>query len=167
MLRSWTALIPVCALVTAADLYAFGSDEKSDLEPAQQIVSYNNGVKAMKKGNFKKAQKNFEKALELQEDFAEAHNNLAYCLRKQGKENFEAALRHYNRALELKPELAEAYMYRGTLYFQSGELEKAKADLATLRKLKPELAEELARVIETGQEQDGKDMYGVSKALDR
>jgi tetratricopeptide (TPR) repeat protein len=150
----------------AADLHAFGSKQKDEPEPPKEVVAYNKGVKSMKKGDFAKAQKSFEKALEIKEEFAEAHNNLAYCLRKQGKQNFDAALQHYNRALELKPDLAEAYMYRGALFALSGEADKAKADLERLRGLKAELADELARVIETGQEQDGRDIYGMSKPLD-
>src|SRR6476620_1402622 len=48
--------------------------------------------------------------------FAEAYNNLAFTLRKQGSANFQKSLAYYNKAIQLKPKLAEAYMYRGVLY---------------------------------------------------
>lgn len=165
-----TRFLKVAALsivLLAAQAGAMGTGEKeSGPKAPPQIEAYNKGVKSMKKGDYAKAQQKFEKALAIQEDFPEAHNNLAYCLRKQGKQNFELSLKHYNRALELKPDLAQAYMYRGALYVLNGEPDKAKADLETLQKLDPEMAQELARVIESGHEKDGKDIYGMSKPLE-
>ena len=120
----------------------------------------------MKKGKFDKAQKKFESALKARTDFAEAHNNLAYCLRQQGEEHYQAALEHYNQAISLDAELAEAYMYRGSLYLLLGEKEKAQADHATLLKLHPALAKELATVLETGKEKDVNELYGVVIELD-
>ena len=85
-------------------------------------------LKLMKKGAYAEAQAQFEAALAEDEKFAEAHNTLAFSLRKQGKEHWDSALEHYSRAVELKPELAEAYMYRGVLYSLMGDEESALAD---------------------------------------
>ncbi len=41
---------------------------------------------------FVKAEKQFREAFEIKERFAEAHNNLAYTLRKQGADHFDEAL---------------------------------------------------------------------------
>ncbi|MDX1624483.1 MAG: tetratricopeptide repeat protein [Gemmatimonadota bacterium] len=49
----------------------------------------------------------YRKALELQPDYPEAHNNLAILLRGRGRE--EEAERHYREALRLRPEYAEAH----------------------------------------------------------
>jgi len=75
------------------------------------------------------------------------HNNLAFSLRLQGMHNFERALTHYNRALELKPDLARAYMYRGTLFVQIGDIDRARADHEKLLGLDRQLAAKLERVI--------------------
>jgi hypothetical protein len=54
-------------------------------------------------------------------------------------------------------------MYRGVLYTKMGRKSDAQADLATLQKLNPQLAKELAEVIKTGKEEDG--FYGLSSKL--
>lgn len=150
-------ILAVCVLLlvaTAAHLAAMGSPKKED-DPNEHVKLYNKGVELMEKGKFADAQKKFEAALAKKDDFAEAHNNLAYSLRKQGKEKWAAALEHYNRALELDPKLAQAYQYRGVLFVLMGDEEKAKADHNTLAKLDPALAEQLMEVLATGKEPAG------------
>ena len=116
----------------------------------------------MKQGAYADAQARFEAALAQNEEFAEAHNNLAFSLRKQGKHHWDSALEHYSRAIELKSKLAEAYMYRGVLYSLMGDEESALADHATLVKLDRKLAEALQAVIASGEEPDG--LEGLTKA---
>ncbi len=116
---------------------------------------YNEGVKAMEKGDFAAAAGKFEEAVKLKADFAEAHNNLAFSLRKQGKQHFAAALKHYNKALEINPRLAQAYHYRGVLYVLEGNEAAAKADHAKLIELDRELADELMKVIASKEEPAG------------
>jgi len=94
-------------------LCAHFTSKKKEPEPAVKL--YNRGVELMAKGQFASAQAFFASALAKKEDFAEAHNNLGYVLRKQGKEHYDEALQHYNRAIELNPKLAQAYEYRGVL----------------------------------------------------
>jgi len=123
--------------------------------PREQAVSaYNEGVKLMLDKYYAAAQEKFEQALALDEALAEAHNNLAFSLRMQGKHNFERALHHYQRALELKPDLARAYMYRGVLFTQMGDLTRARADYAKLLTLDQELAAKLERIIAGADEHD-------------
>src|ERR1700745_1877252 len=83
---------------------------------AQPVQVYNQGIQLMHSKKFAEAQVKFEQALSENPDFAEAHNNLAYSLRKQGPQNYSKALEHYNKAIQLKPNLAEAYEYRGVLF---------------------------------------------------
>lgn len=116
---------------------------------------YNDGVKAMQKGDFAAAAGKFEEAIKLKPGFAEAHNNLAFSLRKQGKQNFAAALEHYDKALELNPKLAQAYHYRGVLHVLEGNEAAAKADHAKLLELDRELADELLKVIASKEEPAG------------
>ena len=53
----------------------------------------------------------------------------------QSAANRDRALKHDDRALQLKPTLAQAYMYRGVLFAQMGDLDRARADHATLLQL--------------------------------
>ncbi len=117
---------------------------------ANAVVHYNDGVALLLARRFAEAQRKFEAALTLDESLAEAHNNLAYVLRMQGRHNFAASLTHYNRALALKPRLAQAYMYRGVLFMQQGDRERARQDLEKLRTLDTRLALELERVLDGG-----------------
>jgi len=131
---------------------------------ATSLELYNRGVKLMRAEKFEKAQAAFELSLHKR-NLAEAHNNLAYCLRKQGETHYDAAMRHYDAAIELKPKLPEPYMYRGVLHVLMGRRKAAQADLATLRRLDAELAKELAWVIEHGREKEPAQFFGVSDAL--
>jgi len=142
-------------LLLAASAAALAAGSSSKAEPGEAFELYNRGVELMEKGKFDKAQKKFEAALAEKDDFAEAHNNLAYSLRKQGEDKYAAALEHYNRAIELDPELAQAYMYRGVLHALQGDEEEAKADHARLEELDRDLAEELMQAIATGEEPEG------------
>jgi tetratricopeptide (TPR) repeat protein len=123
---------------------------------ADSVRFYNDGVALLLARNFRDAQQKFEAALALDETVAEAHNNLAFALRMQGRQNFAASLAHYNRAIELKPDLAQAYMYRGVLFMQQGETARARQDLERLRRLDATLAADLERVIEGAGEGQGR-----------
>lgn len=114
---------------------------------ADAVRLYNDGVVLLVARSFREAQARFEAALAIDGELAEAHNNLAYALRMQGRHNFAASLAHYNRAISLKPRLAQAYMYRGVLFSQQGDLERARADLAVLRTLDAALAAQLERAL--------------------
>ena len=148
-----TAILTTALLLAATCAFAAGTPKKE--EPADWAQTYNQGVDQMKAGDFAAAQASFEAALKEKDDFAEAHNNLGFSLRKQGEGNYKKALKHYNKALELNPKLAEAYMYRGVLYVHMGDEAKAKADHNTLAELDGELAEALMQVIATGEEPEG------------
>ena len=138
---------------------------KQEKQTAKQespaVGAYNQGVELMANKQFEQAQSKFEEAVKLDPDFAEAYNNLAFTLRKQGSANFKKSLAFYNKAIQLKPKLAEAYMYRGVLYTQMGRKADAQADLARLKKLNGSLAKELEEFMQTGKEEDY--LYGATK----
>lgn len=153
MIRKTLTAVLVLLFVTAGLVAAAGSPKKTEIESWAKV--YNEGVDLMQAGNYAAAQAKFEAALAEKEDFAEAHNNLGYSLRKQGADHREEALEHYNRAIELKPRLAAAYMYRGVLYVLMGDEAKAKADHNTLADLNHYYADQLLQVIATGEEPEG------------
>jgi len=151
-------------LMAVGPLYGAGSSSITTSE-GKDIRLYNQGVELMLDKNFSAAEREFRRAFSERERFAEAHNNLAYVLRKQGPSRFEEALDHYNRAIRLDRNLAQPYMYRGVLYVQMGKVEKAAKDLETLKTLDASLAEELAWVIESGREKEPERFFGVSRKL--
>lgn len=137
--------------------------------PEPHERAFNTGTQHLLSLRFVDAEADFREAIRLREAFAEAHLNLAFVLRKQGPEHFQEALQHYNRALELRPGFAEAFMYRGVLFVQLGDTARARADLAQLQSLRGSsarrLSEELARVIETGEEREPEQFFGVVREI--
>jgi tetratricopeptide (TPR) repeat protein len=164
-------LLGFVAVITMAILPALGAgsgNAGSSGEPVRKkespaVASYNEGVDLMKEKQFAQAEIKFQQAVKADPDFAEAHNNLAFTLRKQGTANFKSSLEHYDTAIRLKPRLAEAYMYRGVLYTQMGRKADALGDLTTLKSLNPHLAKELEEFMKTGKEDD--ELYGVTKKV--
>jgi tetratricopeptide (TPR) repeat protein len=160
--------LTICATAAMAALPAFGagsggagsSGEPVVKQESPAVSAYNEGVELMKGKRFAQAQSKFEQAVKLDPDFAEAYNNLAFTLRKQGPANFQKSLAYYNKAIQLKPKLAEAYMYRGVLYTQMGRKADAQADLAILTKMNGHLAKELQEFMQTGKEDD--ELYGAT-----
>jgi Tfp pilus assembly protein PilF len=159
-------LLPIAILflstagVTA--VFASGSSSITVPQPVPQVpqkgpdatTPYNEGVSLMKGKKFAAAQVKFEEALKANPNLAQAHNNLAYCLRKQSPENFASSLQHYNTALKLNPKLAQAYEYRGVLFVELGRKADAEKDLATLKQLDPKLANALETAIKAGKDTD-------------
>jgi len=147
---AWTAIS--CLASGSGSAGSSGQPVVKTESPA--VAAYNQGVALMKAKQFARAQEKFEQAVKQDSGFAEAHNDLAFCLRKQGSQNFQKSLEHYNRAIALKPNLAAAYEYRGILFVQMGRKAAAENDLATLRKLNSRLAGELEAYIKTGKEDE-------------
>ena len=146
--------------------FAFGAGSSSYTPSvAPEIKEYNKGVRLMLDKKFSKAENRFRRALTKNENFAEAHNNLAYVLRKQGPENYDEALNHYNRAIELNPNLPEPYMYRGVLLVQMDRKDQAKMDYDTLASMGSNLSVELKHVLDNGSEKEPEQFFGVSRKL--
>ncbi|MGA8654983.1 MAG: tetratricopeptide repeat protein [Chthoniobacterales bacterium] len=155
-MKRYLSLFTIYIIATGA---AFGAGSapgggtlKSE-QGSQPVQVYNQGIQLMHAKKFAEAQVKFQQALSGNPNFAEAHNNLGYSLRKQGPQNYSKALEHYNRAIQLKPNLAEAYEYRGVLFLKMGRKAEAEKDLARLKTLSPKLATELENVIQTGNEE--------------
>jgi Flp pilus assembly protein TadD len=71
---------------------------------------------------------------------ADVYNLLGFTLRKTG--DFKTALTYYTKALELQPDHKAAREYLGELYVETGNMEKAREQLAVLAKLCPAGCEE-------------------------
>lgn len=151
-------------LFLTSNAMAAGSSSSTRAD-TDYLKSYNKGVDLMRDKEFAGAEKQFRKALAEKERFAEAHNNLAYTLRKQGPDHYNEALMHYNRAVELNPLLPEPYMYRGVLYVQMDNKTLALKDHQKLLDMGSPLASELEYVVANGREKEPEQFFGVSGSM--
>ena len=87
---------------------------------------------------------------------ADVYNLLGFTLRKTG--DFKTSLTYYTKALELQPDHKAAREYLGELYVQTGNIEKAKEQLAILAKLCPGRLRRARRPSESNQRQIGKQL---------
>jgi Flp pilus assembly protein TadD len=71
---------------------------------------------------------------------ADVYNLLGYTLRKTG--DFKTSLTYYTKALELQPDHKAPREYLGELFVETGNLDKAKEQLAALQRLCPDGCEE-------------------------
>ena len=97
-----------------------------------QGVVYNNGAE------YDKAIVAFNKAIELDPDFAHAYNNRGWAYIELGQ--YGQAIDDCNKAIELDPSLALAYSNRGLAYTRLGQYEQGVADCSKAIELDPRLA---------------------------
>ena len=71
---------------------------------------------------------------------ADVYNLLGFALRKTG--DFTTSLTSYTKALEMQPDHKAAREYLGELYVETGNIEKAREQLAILTRLCPGGCEE-------------------------
>lgn len=71
----------------------------------QAEISFDLGVNEMRAGQLTEALKNFMESVDMNPEFAEAHNGLGLAYHLLG--NHDKALAHFEKALELKPDYSE------------------------------------------------------------
>ena len=75
---------------------------------SDNLIAHNNlGNALFQKGNVDEAFVHFQKALQINPDYAEAHVNLGNALFQKG--NVDEAIVHYQKALQINPDYAEAH----------------------------------------------------------
>jgi tetratricopeptide (TPR) repeat protein len=81
----------------------------------------------------------YRMAVSAKPDLADAHFNLAFLYRSEGK--MPEAIRRFEEVIKLRPEYAEAHLNLGGLYANMGKLDQAEDEYETAVQLKPTLAE--------------------------
>jgi len=117
-----------------------------DSNPTSALDWYNVGYSASDAGHYQEAISDFDKALSLKPDYAEAYNMLGFCSRKLG--NVDQAYAFYDKALKLKPNFPEAREYYGEAYLQDGNLVGAVKQYIILQKAHNKNADTLLAKIE-------------------
>jgi tetratricopeptide (TPR) repeat protein len=101
--------------------------------------TYNNrGIAYQNKGNIDQAVLDYNKAIEINSNYALAYNNrgLAY----QNKGNLDQAILDYNKAIEINSNYALAYNNRGLAYQDKGNIDQALLDYNKAIEIDPNCA---------------------------
>jgi tetratricopeptide (TPR) repeat protein len=82
-----------------------------------------------------KAAAEYERAIEIEPDFAEAHNALALIL-----DSRDEAIKEIEKAIEIQPDYAEALSNLGSFHLSQGKVDEAIAQCQKVLEIRPGLA---------------------------
>lgn len=100
---------------------------------------YNLGNVFREQGKPDAAAENFQKALTLKPDYANAYLNLGAVLKEQGK--LDAAAENFRKVLKLAPGFADAYLHLGNVLQAQGKPDAAVEIFREALKLRPDYVE--------------------------
>jgi tetratricopeptide (TPR) repeat protein len=106
---------------TARDLLNL-SRESSGSQNASVQEHFDRGRAYSEQGRFDKAIQEYQAALRINPNFAEAHNNLGWAYKQQG--HLEEATDEYENALRIDPDFALAYHNLAWAYGEKGRFDK-------------------------------------------
>jgi len=107
------------------------------MHPAAAAYSQGNALRALQR--FEEALRSYERALELQADFAEAAFGRGVVL--QHMQRLDEAVKAYDRALSLRPDFAQAHANRGAALQSQHRLTEALVSYDRALALKPDYTE--------------------------
>jgi tetratricopeptide (TPR) repeat protein len=107
--------------------------------PSSPTIYNKAGIAELLMQRYREAGRDFERAIHLDRQYADAVNNLGviyYEAKKYGK-----ALKQYAKAIRLRPDSASFFSNRGAAYFGKKEFEKASEAYSKALQLDPDILE--------------------------
>jgi Flp pilus assembly protein TadD len=138
------AALVLCLALTRQQIGYWKNGEtlfRHELEVAgnNYFVHNNLGSALGEKGQIDEAIGQYQEALRLKPDGAEAHNNLGAALSKKGQ--IDEAIGQYQEAIRLEPDHAGAHNNLGAALARKGQIDEAISQLQEAVRLKPDYAE--------------------------
>jgi tetratricopeptide (TPR) repeat protein len=103
------------------------------------LAHYNLGMALGKKGRMDEAISQYQEAIRLKPDYAEAISKLGTALGEEGRT--DEAISQLQEAIHLKPDYADAYNSLGTALCMKGQFDEAIRQYQEAIRLKPDFAE--------------------------
>jgi protein O-mannosyl-transferase len=110
-----------------------------DITENNYLAHRNLGFTYYMKGQMDEALSQFQKAVLLEPDAAEAYDHLGITFFNKGQ--LDEAIRQFGKALRLNPDYADAHYNLGVLFYQQGRTDHASRQFQETIRLKPDHAE--------------------------
>ena len=114
-------------------------DEFIRQERQNAELYYSRGCLYERKGDLKKAEKDFTKSIEINNRVSDTYYNRGLVF--VGKKKYALAIKDFDRAIELDSQAADAYCNRGTANYQLGKSDLAIRDYNEGLKINPDDAD--------------------------
>ena len=139
--RRAVAIKPNCELARNNLELALSSKGRASAPRVLTVDQLHNnvGLDLARHGKFDEAVAEYQKALEIKPDYADAHNNLAAALAARGQ--IKEAVGHYQTALKIDPGYADAHNNLGNVLNSCGERDEAIAHYQRALEIKPDHAQ--------------------------
>ncbi|HEX8492435.1 MAG TPA: protein kinase [Pyrinomonadaceae bacterium] len=99
---------------------------------------FNRGYECYAAKDYDGAIQNYDEAIELNPQYADAYNNRGAVYNDKG--NYDQTIKDYNKAIELNPQSAMTYNNRGNVYYNKGNYDQAIKDYNKAIELNPQYA---------------------------
>ncbi len=123
-----------------------------EVTPQEPNAYYNRGNAYMQDKDYERANKDFEKAIQLNPSFNKALYKKGFIL--LGMKQFDKALEYFDTILSLDPEFAIAYTAKAVAYYYKKEYEKSWIEVGNARKRGIHVNDDFIRALEAASDKD-------------
>ena len=108
----------------------------AQVAPSGQQIHNNLGDVYARQGDMQKAVEEFQKAIEINPNYADAYHNLGNTYQRMGQT--DAAIENYQKALSINPSLWQSYQNLAEIYFNQGDFQNALENIKKALEVEPQ-----------------------------